>query len=122
MRKVLFLYLFFCGGGLLTCSQVAVLVPVAQNKTVFGIEKRETDKYIAYFKINKAQEVFVYKIFKGTGKTTSYIINESVPGTKQIFQPKKLKDNALAFLCTIYEGNGKQVASSCRAESQQTPS
>ena len=115
---ILFVSLFLLECGLLVGSQVTVNTPVTQNNVVCTIEKSETDKCITYFKFNKTQEVFVYKIYKGTDKTTSYIINEAVPGAKQIFQPIKLKDNALAFLCTIYEAQGKQAASSCRAESQ----
>lgn len=119
---IFFVSFFLLESGLLVGSQVAVITPVTQDNIVCTIEKRETDKCITYFRFNKAQEAFVYKIYKGTDKTTSYIINEAVPGTKQVFQPIKLKDDALAFLCTIYEAQEKQAASSCRAESQQPAS
>jgi hypothetical protein len=114
MRKiVLASLLYFVGNSYLTCSQTCVTVHAKQDKVANSIEKMETDKWVRYSLSNQSQEVFVYKLFRETGKTVSFIINAVDPKTLCRVILMKFKDNAFVSLQKAYEQQEKTAASSC---------
>lgn len=118
-RIVLVSLLYFVGNSFLTCSQVCVTVNTKQDKVANNIEKKETDKWVQYSLSNQSQEVFVYKIFKETDKTVSFMVNATKPGVSRRAFFLKFEDNAFASLQKVYEQQEQSAASSGVGESKQ---
>ena len=120
MKKIVLVsLLYFLGNNFLTCSQASVAVHAKQDKVANSIEKMETDKWVQYFLSNQSQEVFVYKFFRETGKTASFIINAVDPETLCRVILMKFKDNAFVSLQKAYEQQEQSAASSGVGKSKQ---
>ncbi len=113
MRKIILVSLWcFVGNSFLVGSQICV-TNAKQDKVANSVEKTETDKWVQYSLSNQFQEESVYKIFRETGKTVSFMINAIIPGVSRRAILVKFKDNAFVSLQKRYEQQEQNTASSC---------